>query len=223
MLAASGIGSATSEVQAPQAVAAFPIRLQHAPKAPVQSITFAMKPEGQLEMPWRFEIHVDGPSKFYQQERPEQDKPAMEQSQEVTVTVKTMEALKAGLDRNSEPCETRRKKIAKTGTKSLTYWFGEAPFACEFNYSDDAGVMRTANAFEAMADTMEFGTRLARERRFDKLGLYAEMDALVEALKNGTAIEVQNIGPVLQTIADDEQVIKSVRLQAARLLLDARR
>jgi hypothetical protein len=47
------------------------------------------------------------------------------------------------------------------------------------------------------------------------------MDSLISENKDGRAIELQNIAPVLQSIVDDDRVMERVRRKAARLLQDA--
>jgi hypothetical protein len=93
--------------------------------------------------------------------------------------------------------------------------------ACTFNYSDDKALMDAVAGFQAIAATMQTGARLQHAHRYDRLALDADMDSLGEAVKNGTAIELENIAPVLQSIVDDERVIDRARRKAARLLQDA--
>jgi hypothetical protein len=81
--------------------------------------------------------------------------------------------------------------------------------------------MDATAAFEAIAETMQYGARLQHEHRFDRLSLDAEIDSLVAEAKEGRAIELQNIAPVLQSIVDDDRVIDRVRRKTARLLQDA--
>ena len=73
----------------------------------------------------------------------------------------------------------------------------------------------------AMAETLQMGERLAHERRFDRLGLDATLDSLIDEVKGGRAIEVQNIAPVLQGIVGDERLMERVRSKAAHLLESA--
>jgi hypothetical protein len=118
-------------------------------------------------------------------------------------------------------CETHSKNIAQTGRKTIIFHSGGAAAQCEFNYSDDDRLNAAVSVFEAIAETMQYGARLQHEHRFDRLGLDAEMDSLISENKDGRAIELQNIAPVLQSIVDDDRVIDRVRRKAARLLQDA--
>ena len=101
--------------------------------------------------------------------------------------------------------------MAKTGEKTIRYEAEEKTAECTFNYSDDAGLMGTTAAFLAIADTMQRGERLQHELRYDRLGLDAEMESLVAAQKDGSAIEIGNIASILQTLVSDDHVIDRVR------------
>jgi hypothetical protein len=120
-------------------------------------------------------------------------------------------------------CETRNKHLARTGQKSIAYARpGSDTWAsCTFNYSDDKALMDAATAFQAIAETIQTGERLEHTHRFDRLGLDAQLDFLTSEAKDGRAIELQNIAPVLRSIIDDDHVIDRARRKAARLLQDA--
>jgi hypothetical protein len=144
----------------------------------------------------------------------------------LTVSVATMQRLLAAhdvvlRDAATGGCGTRHKNIASTGKKTLIFSDGDQKFSCEFDYSDDAKVEDGAAAFQAMAETLQFSDRLDHAHRFDRLGLDAEMDALVSENAAGRAIEIQNIARTLQSIIDDDRVMERVRRKAARLLQDA--
>ena len=74
--------------------------------------------------------------------------------------------------------------------------------------------------FESIAFTLEEGRRLAVEHKHDRLALDAELGELLDAVKEGRALEVQSIQPVLQEIAEDDAVLERAR-QRAKKLLDA--
>ncbi len=118
-------------------------------------------------------------------------------------------------------CESHAKNIAKTGIKVLRYDNGTEHANCSYNYSNEDRVNDATNLFEAIAFTMQFGDSLAAKLRFDRLGLDAELDALQTAVNEHQAIEVQNIAPVLQSIAGDERAMDRVRRKATRLLESA--
>jgi hypothetical protein len=141
--------------------------------------------------------------------------------QPVSIGQSTLERIRLGAHRaKSGRCESRQKNIARTGEKTIRYTSAERVDSCTFNFSDDAGLMETTGAFVAIAETMQEGERLQHDLRFDRLSLDADMDTLLNAIKDGGAIELGNISPVLQSLVDDDHVIDRVRRKAARLLQD---
>jgi hypothetical protein len=118
-------------------------------------------------------------------------------------------------------CGTRLKNIASTGKKTVTFYDGDKSVACVFDHSDDPGINGVADGFQAIAETLQYGERLENTHRFDRLGLDALMDSLVEENRQGRAIEMQVIATTLQSILDDDHVIERARRKAARLLQDA--
>jgi len=134
-------------------------------------------------------------------------------------TVKTAFAARQTIE--SGQCETHLKGIAQTGKKMLRSFDNDQVSECAFNYSDDAKVRDATDAFMAMVETLQMGEQLAHERRFDRLGLDATLDSLMDEVKAGRAIELQNIAPVLQGIVADERLMERVRSKAAHLLESA--
>ncbi len=115
-------------------------------------------------------------------------------------------------------CETGSKKLAQTGKKTLTLRREGKTLTCTFNYSDDKRVQEAVNDFGAIEVTVEEAPRLAHLRRFDRLGLDAEIGSFLDAVKNGRAIELGNIAPVLRTLAGDGDLMERVRNRATDLL-----
>jgi hypothetical protein len=151
-------------------------------------------------------------------------KPSVESKQALTVSEATQDRLRAGYKAVvGGACETKVKHLAQTGAKRIAYTAGasDAWSSCTFNYSDDKGLMDAVSAFQAIAETMQTGEKLQHSHRYDKLGLDAQLESLVNEAKEGRALEIQNIGPVLKSIAEDERVIDRARRKAARLLQDA--
>lgn len=139
----------------------------------------------------------------------------------LTISTSTLERLRRGERAVKHGrCESKLKNIAKTGEKTIRYQSSSGDAECTFNFSDDASLMDASEAFQSIAETMQAGERLQHELRYDRLGLDAEMEALLGEIREGTAIEVKNIAPILQSLVDDEHVIDRVRRKAARLLQD---
>jgi hypothetical protein len=120
----------------------------------------------------------------------------------------------------SIPCEDTKHKIAFQGTKELTYQGPEGNGSCTYNWPKSTAIEKLTVLFESIAFTLEEGRRLAVEHKHDRLALDTELADLATAVKDGRALEVQSIQPVLQEIADDESVLDRAR-QRAKKLLDA--
>ncbi len=141
---------------------------------------------------------------------------------EVTVGRDVMKRLEQGTAAVSGVrCETKLKNIAKTGVKTITYDTGTSTAMCVFDYSDDAGLNETASTFQAIAETMRLGEKIAHDRRFDHLGLNADLETLMDEAKAGRAIELGNIAPVLQSVVDNDDLMDVVRRRAQSLMQDA--
>lgn len=118
----------------------------------------------------------------------------------------------------SKGCEAGGKNTAQTGKKTLTLRRGSNVLRCSFNYADQRVVQEAINAFSGIEATVEEGPKLVRLRRFDRLGLDAEIATFTQMVKNGNAIELGNLGPVLETLAGDGQLMDRVRERASDLL-----
>jgi hypothetical protein len=117
-------------------------------------------------------------------------------------------------------CEDGKNKIAFQGTKQVSYQGPDGSGSCTYNWSKSAAIEKLTATFESIAFTLEEGRRLAVEHKHDRLALDAELGELLTAVKEGRALEVQSIQPVLQEIAEDDTVMDRAR-QRAKKLLDA--
>lgn len=202
MVAATAVGAAP-RVAAAAAVKWTVVELSMTPRS------------DDVSPPWKVRLQADGAGTYVENGAADA-KPIP-----LTVSEATLERLKMGeRAAKSGKCETKAKNVAKTGEKTIRYEIADKTAECTFNYSDDVGLMGTAATFQAIADTIQRGERLEHDLRYDRLGLDAEMEALVQAQKAGSAIEIENIAPVLQALVQDDHVIDRVRRRAARLLQD---
>jgi hypothetical protein len=125
------------------------------------------------------------------------------------------------LNRFNVFCGTKAKNLADTGKKTMNYAGPDGSGSCTYNYSDDKNVMDLTDLFYGIVYTMDVGRKLDFERRFDRLGLDAEMIALEQAVKDKHALELGNIAPTLQRLASDPEMMKRVQTRAAKLLVMA--
>jgi hypothetical protein len=123
------------------------------------------------------------------------------------------------LNRFNVFCGTKAKNVADTGKKTLSYAGSDGSGSCTYNYSDDKSVMDLTDLFYGIVYTMDVGRKLDFERRFDRLGLDAEMIALEQAVKDKHALELWNIAPTLQKLASDPEMMQRVQARAAKLLV----
>jgi hypothetical protein len=115
-------------------------------------------------------------------------------------------------------CEDGGKNIAFQGKKTLAYEGAEGQGSCTYNWSKNAQINKLTDQFEAMATTLEEGSRLERQYEHGRLTLDAEMEVLEQMVHDGRAIEVENIAPILQKLANDEAVLQRVQRRARTLL-----
>ncbi len=117
--------------------------------------------------------------------------------------------------------EAKNKKLAFTGTKTLTYEDAQKSTKAAYNYSKVPPVEELTTFFQALSNTLEFGHRLDYYLRYQKLALDEELKKMEELSNSGELREVSAVAPVLQKIADDPAVIKVVRARAERLVQTA--
>jgi hypothetical protein len=115
-------------------------------------------------------------------------------------------------------CSSHVTNLPMGGKKKLVAWSQEGAVTCAFSSSQDAAVSAADAAFEAIAETLQAGERLAREHVHERLALPDELDALTAKAQAGKAIEVEMIAPVLQGLIDDDLVVDVVKKKAAGLM-----
>ena len=119
------------------------------------------------------------------------------------------------------PCASKAKNIADTGKKTLSYSGPDGHGSCLYNYSENKSVTQLTDMFQSIAFTMDEGRKLDFMHRFDRLGLYSEMDSLNHQVQEKRALELQNISQSLTSIANDEALMEKVRERAVKLLNQA--
>jgi len=114
--------------------------------------------------------------------------------------------------------DLRKKHLAFTGTKILTYTDAQKNTRASYNYSMEPAVQELTSFFQSLSTTLEFGRRLDFYLRYQKLALDEELKRMEEMSSGSGLEEISSVAPVLQKIADDPSVIKVVRARALRLL-----
>jgi len=115
-------------------------------------------------------------------------------------------------------CEATKLHVAFTGKKTLVYSGADGQGSCTYNYSQDDLLNRISDEMQAVSFTLEEGQRIALQLQHSPLALDAELETLQDAAKSGRALEIQNIAPQLQSVADNESVLERARKRARALL-----
>jgi hypothetical protein len=119
-------------------------------------------------------------------------------------------------------CDDGGKNIAFQGNKTLEYEGPEGKGSCMYNWSKNAQIDKLTDQFEAMAATLDEGGKLQRQYEHGRLSLDSEIEVLEQMAHDGRAIELENIAPILQTLAGDEAVLQRVQRRARALLQGAK-
>jgi hypothetical protein len=114
--------------------------------------------------------------------------------------------------------DSRKKNLAFTGAKTLTYKDAQKSTHAAFNYSPVAPVQELTAFFQGLSATLEFGHRLEYYLRYQKLALDDEVKQMEEMSNKHELEELSAVAPVLQKIADDPAVMKVARARAQHLL-----
>ncbi len=127
-------------------------------------------------------------------------------------------ALARSLDYFSQPLDYKKHRIAFTGQKTLAYTDPQRHSEASFNWSQNPQAMELTHIFQAIANTLNAGQKLAYLRRHDRMGLNDELKEMELNAKDDYLQEVQTIAPILRSIADDSAVMDIARQRARRLL-----
>jgi hypothetical protein len=187
------------------------------PGLPVPEFTLSVQPDGTAVYQASYAPVVPKYSPYAATLRAQ---PNTEVTTQVTLTPATTAALfdeARSTNGFAKGCASRAKNIASTGKKTLT--LGAA--SCTYDYAEDKTIVALTRTFEAIANTLDLGRKLAIEHRFDRLALDPEIQYLAEASQRGDAVELATIAPTLRAIAEDPQVLERVRTRAANLLAQA--
>jgi len=112
----------------------------------------------------------------------------------------------------------KKHAVANTGKKTLSYADPNRRFATTYNWSENAAVDQLTRMFQGISNVIEHGRRIQFLRRFDKLGLEAELKAMEEQAAGHFLNELQVIAPTLESIANDPSILNIARQRAKRLL-----
>jgi hypothetical protein len=112
----------------------------------------------------------------------------------------------------------RKHAIANTGKKTLSYSDATRHAQTVFNYSDNPAIQELNRIFQGISNTLQHGRKLVFLRRFDKLGLEAELKYAEQNAESHNLAELQLIAHLLESIVDDKSILNIARQRAKRLL-----
>ena len=118
--------------------------------------------------------------------------------------------------------DSKKKNLASTGIKVLSYKDAQKTTKATYNYSTIPSVQELTEIFQGLAATLEFGRRLQYDHQYQKLALDDEMKRMQESETSHGLQDVSAIEAILQQIVNDPSVIQVVRARAQRLLAAAK-
>ena len=114
--------------------------------------------------------------------------------------------------------DSRKKNLASTGVKTLTYKDSGRSTTATYNYSLVTAVQQVTQLFQSLSTTLEFGRRLEYSHRYQKLALDEELKRMDDAASRSDLEEMAAVVPILQRIVSDTSVINPVRARAQRMI-----
>ena len=114
--------------------------------------------------------------------------------------------------------ENKKRNLAFTGKKVLTYADRSQKTSATYNYSSVPEVQELTRIFQNLSSTLEYGRRLAYCHRHQKLALDQESKQMESTANGGGLEDIAAVAPILQKIIDDRSVINVVRARLQRLL-----
>ena len=114
--------------------------------------------------------------------------------------------------------DSGNRKLAFTGSKTLTYKDDQRNTTANYNFSTVPPVQELTAFFQNLSATLEYGRHLAYFHRYQKLALDEELKRMEDQARSHELNELQAVQPVLQQILDDASVLNVVRARAERLM-----
>jgi hypothetical protein len=114
--------------------------------------------------------------------------------------------------------DSKKKNIASTGDKTLTYKDAQRSTSATYNYSLIPAVQELTTVFQNLSSTLEFGRRIEYDHHYQKLALDEELKRMDDASSRGGLGDVAVIAPILKKVVDDPSVVNGARARAQRLL-----
>lgn len=120
------------------------------------------------------------------------------------------------------PCDSHQKNLAFQGTKTLEYSGPDGSGSCQYNWSKNTQINKLTDELQAVAATLDEGSKLQREYEHGRLSLDMELEFLTQMAQQERAKEIENIAPILERLSHDEAVLQRVQRRAQALLQGAK-
>jgi hypothetical protein len=122
----------------------------------------------------------------------------------------------------SVPCDANGNKPHVQSTKTLAYSGTDGKGQCTFIWSRDDQISDLSDILEGIQATIEEGARLGLIYKYQPLILDKELEAFASQVQDKQALEVANIAPLLNKIANDDRVLHRCRETARQILTIAK-
>lgn len=188
-------------------------------KANLPTVRFSFENPSLKPSNYELTVDVTGEADYFSRE--EQDSPGGERRRVFQVSKANRDRifiLTEVLRKFQGDYEFKKHRVAFTGKKTFTYIEGPEEHSTEFNWSENKHITELAALFQGIASTIQSEARLNYLRKYDKLGLSAELAILEQKANSGWLIEIGVISNVLREIAEDRGIMGMARARARRLL-----
>ena len=201
---------------------------------PAQQITFTFVNPQLQPAKYVVTVHADGSGHYRSELGPapppatdaaaSANPPADAQDRDIHVSKELRESLFATAHKTKffATCDEAGKNIAFQGTKTLAYEGPDGQGSCTFNWSKNQQIDKLVEQVQSMVLTLDEGSKLQRQYEHGRLSLDTEIEFLAQMVHEGHATELENIAPILKTLATDEAVLKRVQRHAQELLAAAK-
>ena len=115
----------------------------------------------------------------------------------------------------------KKRNIANTGQKVLTYKDAQRSTHAEYNYSTNPAVQQLTAVFQQLSSTLEYGRRLEEAYHYQKLALDEQLKSMEQQANENQLVELQAVAPILKKIVADSSAMNVSRARAERLLAKA--
>jgi hypothetical protein len=176
----------------------------------------------EMEIPhYSFEVDSTGHATYKSVGKPEADGQPETLEKQFTLNEKTRDRifeLAKKADYFNGNFDFTKNKIAFTGKKTLAYSDATHNGTTTVNWSENPSITELNSIFQGISATLEAEPRLNRLRRYDKLGLNAELATLERQAQLGFLKEIVLIEGVLREISQDGNIMGLARKRADHLL-----